>query len=593
VSLSCGGTWAVHLAAGRPDRVLGLFAIAPSCGFPVSQPEREQYAWDARHDSREGWARYNRYVWLEDDYDGFLRFFFGRMFSEPHSTKQIEDCIGWGREIGPERLVDTEVARAAHLPPERLTKVSCPVLVIHGAQDGIRPHLEGALLAEATGGSLVTVEGGGHAPHARDPVMVNHLLRDFVDRVAPRPVRRTWVRAMSRPKRALYLSSPIGLGHARRDLAIARELRTHHPDLEIDWLAQHPVTRVLDDAGETVHPASSYLCNESKHIEFEAGEHDLHAFQAIRRMDEILVANFLTFADVVAERPYDLVIGDEAWDVDYFLHENPELKRFAYAWMTDFVGWLPMPDGGSREARLTADYNAEMIEQRARFARLRDRSVFVGDPDDIVDAPFGPGLPTIRDWTERNFDFAGYVTGFVPARVDRTELGYPADGLLCVVTVGGSGVGSSLLHRVLEAVPQARRLVPDLNFVVVTGPRIDPASFPSIPGVTLRGYLPDLHRHLAAADLAITQGGLTTWMELTAARVPFIYVPLQHHFEQNFHVAARLDRYNAGHRISYAEAADPLLLAETIAKALDAEPDYLAVESDGAARAARFLADLL
>ncbi len=593
VGFSRGCPWALQLALEQPERVLGIVCIGPATRLAPRLEERTHWTFNERHETTEGWAKYNRYYWLEGGYDDFLEFFFEHLFSEPHSTKQIEDTIGWGGEIGPERLVDTEVAREDHLPPERLTKVSCPVLVIHGAQDGIRPHREGALLAEATGGSLVTVEGGGHAPHARDPVMVNHLLRDFVDRVAPRPIRRTWVRALSRPKRALYLSSPIGLGHARRDLAIARELRTHHPDLQIDWLAQHPVTRVLEDAGETVHPASSYLCNESRHIEFEAGEHDLHAFQAIRRMDEILVANFLTFADVVADRPYDLVIGDEAWDVDYFLHENPELKRFAYAWMTDFVGWLPMPDGGSREARLTADYNAEMIEQRARFGRLRDRSVFVGDPDDIVDASFGPGLPTIRDWTERNFDFAGYVTGFVPSRVDRTELGYPADGLLCVVTVGGSGVGSSLLHRVLDAVPHARRLVPDLNFVVVTGPRIDPASFPSIPGVTLRGYLPDLHRHLAAADLAITQGGLTTCMELTAARVPFIYVPLQHHFEQNFHVAARLDRYNAGHRLSYADAADPTQLAETIAKALGSEPDYLAVESDGAARAARMLADLL
>ena len=64
-------------------------------------------------------------------------------------------------------------------------------------------------------------------------------------------------------------------------------------------------------------------------------------------MDEILVNNFMVFHDVVEETPYDLVIGDEAWDVDYFLHENPELKRFSFAWLTDFVGWLPMPDSVS------------------------------------------------------------------------------------------------------------------------------------------------------------------------------------------------------------------------------------------------------
>ena len=160
---------------------------------------------------------------------------------------------------------------------------------------------------------------------------------------------RTWVRAQQRPRRALYLSSPIGLGHARRDLAIARELRKLQPDLQIDWLTQHPVTRVLEDAGESVHPASAWLANESEHIEEESGEHDLHAFQAIRRMDEILVNNFMVFNDVVEDRYYDLVIGDEAWDVDYFLHENPELKRFGFAWMTDFVGLVA--DAGRRFQR--------------------------------------------------------------------------------------------------------------------------------------------------------------------------------------------------------------------------------------------------
>ena len=83
------------------------------------------------------------------------------------------------------------------------------------------------------------------------------------------------------------------------------------------------------------------------------------AFQAIRRMDEILVTTSWFSTTWSTKRYYDLVVGDEAWDVDYFLHENPELKRFGFAWMTDFVGWLPMPDGGEpRRRALTADYNA-------------------------------------------------------------------------------------------------------------------------------------------------------------------------------------------------------------------------------------------
>ena len=191
---------------------------------------------------------------------------------------------------------------------------------------------------------------------------------------------RTWTRSLARRRRALYISSPIGLGHAQRDVAIADELRTLRPDLEIDWLAQHPVTAVLETRGERIHPLSAELASESAHIAAESSDHDLNAFQAIRRMDEILVANFMVFHDAVATGEYDLVIGDEAWDVDHFLHENPELKRTAFAWMTDFVGWLPMPAGGEREAFLTADYNAEMIEHVERFPRLRDRRDLRGRP---------------------------------------------------------------------------------------------------------------------------------------------------------------------------------------------------------------------
>ena len=145
-----------------------------------------------------------------------------------------------------------------------------------------------------------------------------------------------------------------------------------------------PSRAVLEARGERIHPASAHLANESQHIESESAEHDLHCFQAIRRMDEILLNNFMVFHDIVRDDQYDLWIGDEAWELDYYLHENPEEKRAAYVWLTDFVGWLPMADGGEREAFLTTDYNAEMIEHIARYPRLRDRALFVGDLEDVV-----------------------------------------------------------------------------------------------------------------------------------------------------------------------------------------------------------------
>jgi hypothetical protein len=151
----------------------------------------------------------------------------------------------------------------------------------------------------------------------------------------------------------------------------------------------------------------------------------------------------MVFQEVVEEGQYDLVIADESWDVDHYWHEHPELKRCALAWFTDFVGYLPMPQGGDREAYLTADYNAEMLEHIERYPRVRDRAIFVGDPDDIVGGTFGPGLPSIRSWTQQHFEFSGYITGIDPIDIaDRAWLrhrfGYGDDEKVCIVTVGGA-----------------------------------------------------------------------------------------------------------------------------------------------------------
>ena len=594
VGLSVGGRHALQLAAWYPERAAGVVAIGAALPWPIPP------GFDETRDTYEGWGKANRHYWLAD-YRGWVEFFMSQVFTEPHSTKPHEDGVAWGLDTTAETLLLTvpAVGEPGAADAEAICRqVRCPVLIVHGDQDGIVPYDIGVALARWTGGQMVTIHGGGHAPTLRDPVQVNLLIRNFAESVGHGvPTSRTWTRARDRRKRALYVSSPIGLGHVRRDLAIAAELRARHPELQIDWLAQHPVTLVLEERGERVHPASRWLASESSHIESEAGEHDLNAFHAIRRMDEILVANFMVYHDLVSDEPYDLWIVDEGWDVDYFLHENPELKRAPYAWLTDFVGWLPMPDGGDRERALTADYNAEMIEQIARFPSLRDRSVFVGNAADVVPDTFGDGLPLIRDWVEQNYQFSGYISGISPVGLAdreaiRAELGYRADEKICVVTVGGSGVGTDLLRRVIAAFPAARRLVPGLRMVVVTGPRIDPACLPSHGGLEVHGYVRDLYRHLAACDLGVVQGGLTTTMELTASQRPFIYLPLRHHFEQNFHVRHRLAQYGAGRYMDYEEA-EPETLAAAIAAEITRPVSYRPVETDGAARAAACLAELI
>ena len=185
VSVSRGALWALRLCAGHPDRVLGAVFIAPTASLVPPLPERRVQRFGEVLDDPVGWQTYNAHYW-KTHYPEFVTFFVGRIFTDRHSTKQIEDATGWALET------DGETLMAAHLGLEccdaaatrRLAaRVACPVLVMHGTHDAVRGYAEGEALADCTGGALVTLAGAGHFPQARDPVRVNLLIKQFADRV--------------------------------------------------------------------------------------------------------------------------------------------------------------------------------------------------------------------------------------------------------------------------------------------------------------------------------------------------------------------------------------------------------------------------
>jgi pimeloyl-ACP methyl ester carboxylesterase len=588
VALCSGVKWALLLAHAHPGRVLGLVAIAPGVHPLAPNP----HPLDPVDDPR----------WL-GDFPGWIEYHSHEITPEPHSSKLYDDLLSWtaqtdletltARTHAPLRPADEDEALALS------ASLTCPVLVVHGTDDHCQPLERGRRFAAASQGRLVVLEGAGHLPHGRHPVLVNVLVKEFVDMHTngePRP--RTWLFARERRRRALWVCSPIGLGHVLRDIAIARSLRETVGDLEIQWLAQPPVAAVLEAEGEIIHPASPELASESAHWEGEASGHDLHAFNAFRRLDEIFCANYMLFDDIVRETPYDLWVGDEAWDVDHFLHENPERKIAPYAFLTDVIGFLPVDAAGDpREAELCADYNAEMIEHLARFPYVRDRSVFIGGFDELPDASFGAGLPDIRDWSRKWYTSVPYVVPFDPTAYRRTSalrqrLGYGTGYPLYVAAVGGTAVGLDLLGLIAEAFAIVRKEQPDARMVMVTGPRLQPSELPEVEGMDKLGYVPSLFEHLACADVAVVQGGLSTTMELVAARRPFIYFPLARHWEQQHFVSHRLDHYRAGQRMDYAST-DPPALAAALLAAGRQRPAYRAVPRGGASKAAGHLASIL
>jgi pimeloyl-ACP methyl ester carboxylesterase len=183
VCLSRGAERSLLLAAHHPERVEGIVFIAPALplapAVPRSGANRE---FRERRDTYDGWGKYNRHYWVEH-YEDFLEFFFSRCLTEPHSTKPHEDTVDWGLETDGPTLVATQLAprfRGEADVRALLSRIDCPILVIHGSDDHVRPCASGARLAQLANGAIAVLEGSGHLPHARDPVKVNLLLRDFI-----------------------------------------------------------------------------------------------------------------------------------------------------------------------------------------------------------------------------------------------------------------------------------------------------------------------------------------------------------------------------------------------------------------------------
>jgi predicted glycosyltransferase len=231
-----------------------------------------------------------------------------------------------------------------------------------------------------------------------------------------------------------------------------------------------------------------------------------------------------------------------------------------------------------------------------RLPRVSDLTLMVGEEEDVADRPMGLFLPNRRKWARAVVRFVGYVCPFDPADYQdrarlRQRLGYGPEPLV-ICAIGGTAIGRGLLELCGRAYPLLKERSPALRMILVCGPRLKPETLDVPNGVERRGYVPRLYEHFAACDLAIVQGGGTTTLELTALRRPFLYFPLEAHFEQRSHVTGRIERHGAGGRLEFKHTTPEALAAAALAH-LGAEPHYPPIATDGAQRAAEHLTRLI
>ncbi len=397
-------------------------------------------------------------------------------------------------------------------------------------------------------------------------------------------------------KEILFISGSIGLGHVLRDLAIAVELRRQIPGVRISWLAASPASDRLEEAGERLLPEAARFVEDSAAAEDAAKEgFRLNLLKYLSSAMPAWKQNVRAFSQVLGRCEFDLIVADEAYEIAMALRKGQVSTDAHFIMIYDFFGNVSM-SSNPVEMLMTYLWNRQWAKVRRDETGKQFTQLFIGEPEDVPDRRLGFLLPNARETARRACEFVGYVLPFQPEQYAdpskaKRELGYGA-GPLVICAVGGTSVGGELLELCGEAQGMMKREIADLHMLCVCGPRLAAEELKLPQGIEVRGYVPDLYKHLAASDLAIVQGGGTTTLELTALGRPFIYFPLESHFEQQVHVSGRLERHHAGVRMDFRETT-PDDLAEKAVSLLGKPIAPSSIPVDGAKKTAEIIASRL
>lgn len=339
----------------------------------------------------------------------------------------------------------------------------------------------------------------------------------------------------------IWAVSSVGKGHVMRDLAIVNRLETL-AEVEVDWLAPDPAADFLSSRGHNVLACSSRLAGSGKTYErvFSGCSAEFNLMEYVRADTRLHRHDFRVSAEAWKQTGYDLIVGDEAFWLLTGFSSRWEKKPCPFIFLTDFIGTRAM------RLRLHDLFTEWFNNLRFCFSHLGpDLYLYVGDAREIPGERLGFLLPGGRKWAEKHCRFVKPVVGFDPGAMPgkrslRAKLELPEQSTLFLATIGPEGDYGQHLSTVEHVFEILKKDFPDACFVVVC------------PGAGTREwiryhrFLDRLYEYFAAADFVITQSGYGKVAELTALGKPFIAIPLDYHFEQEYVMGRRLERYGSG-----------------------------------------------
>jgi hypothetical protein len=339
----------------------------------------------------------------------------------------------------------------------------------------------------------------------------------------------------------LWAVSSVGKGHIMRDLAIVNQLEIL-ADVDIDWLAPDPAGHFLRNRGYNVLECSSRLAGSGKIYEqvFSGCAEEFNLMEYTRADTQLHKHDFRISQTAWKENDYDVIVADEAFWLLTGFASRWDKKPAPFIFLTDFIGTKAMRS--RRRDLFTAWFN----NLKFSFSHMGpDAYLYVGDAEEIPDESMGFLLPGRRKWAQKHCRFVKPIVGFETDAIQdkralRKKLNLPEANKLFLATIGPEGKYEQRIAVIEQVFENLKKDFPDAYFII-TGSGAGMKKW-----IHYHSFLDNLYQYFAAADFVITQSGYGKVTELSALGIPFIAIPLDYHFEQEYVMSHRLDRYGVG-----------------------------------------------
>jgi len=284
-----------------------------------------------------------------------------------------------------------------------------------------------------------------------------------------------------------FFSSPIGLGHVTRDIAIVKNLE----DFSVNFVTGSGAAKILKklnyNIDDVYNPPSFVVENGVLNNQTKWLWNYYQYYKNCKNISE----------KIIKKNNSELVISDE----DFASLTIAQEVKIPNILITDVL-----------ETKFTKGI-ASFIEKKMNKSMMN----IIKNCDVVIIPENGEDVDNIRR--------IGPIVREINLSREELRKKFSFNKKTILISVGGTDAGLFLIQKSIESI---LKLNLDIEIILVTGPSIT-KKFDNVKNL---GFVDNLHELIYASDVVISLAGKSTIDEAKAYGTPGIFIPIKDHFEQ-------------------------------------------------------------